>query len=48
MVHLAPPEVRNENVAIVAVLLDDLDLEPYIDGEPPTYLLENSTSRVVA
>jgi hypothetical protein len=33
MVHLAPPLVTNDNAAIVVVLLDDVDLEPYIDGE---------------
>jgi hypothetical protein len=33
LVHLVPPVVRAEDAAIVVVLLDDLDLEPYIDGE---------------
>ena len=33
MVHLVPPIVRREGAAIVVVLLDGLDLEPYIDGE---------------
>jgi len=33
MVHLVPPVVRTEDAAIVVVLLDDLDLEAYIDGE---------------
>jgi hypothetical protein len=33
LVHLAPPVVTNDSAAIVVVLLDDVDLEPYIDGE---------------
>ena len=49
MVHLAPPVVQNENVTVVAVLLDDLDLEPYIDGERayvPAGVLNRARRRV--
>ena len=49
-VHLAPPVVTEENVAIVVVLLDDIDLEPYIDGAlayVPAWLLNIGYAELV-